>query len=263
MNDTGLDLSRYNGRGNWQVVKAANVKFVIIKAGGVYSDTGAPYVDKLMEDHVAGARSVGIPFGLYWYWLPFPAKNQIDFYQKILDHYAPTIQKAFIDVESNNGQSMSTITSALKQFIPAFNDMLHPVVIYTRASWWNVNVKADPAWAGYDLWAARYMTGLTNPWSDGSWKFRDWQDWKIWQHSADNNAQARKYGFPGPHPYNYSGDPLNYGDPDIDLNYFNGEDAQFRNWAGLDQEPEPEPEPTLEERVTDIERRVTELEGRC
>jgi lysozyme len=245
----GPDLSKYNGRGDWPAVKAAGVSFVIIKAGGVYSNTGVPYIDNLLEDHISGARSVGIPYGLYWYFLPFvPVRSQIEFYQKIIDHYAPSIPSAFIDVESNNGQSAAVITSALQQFLPAFSDMQHPAVIYTRQSWWDVNVKPD-TWGGYDLWASRWRSGLTSPWSDGYYKFRDWKTWTFWQYEGDNNAKAKLYGFPGPPN----------GDPDIDLDWFNGDDAAFRNWAGLEQEQEP----TLDERVTDLERWVTALEGRC
>jgi lysozyme len=248
MNAKGLDLSKYNGRGDWPAVKAAGISFVIIKAGGVYSATGVCYQDNLLADHVAGAKSVGIPFGLYWFFLPFPAKNQIEFYQKLIDQFNPTIQQAFIDVESNNGQNYKVITSTLKEFVPAFSDMLHPAVIYTRQSWWDSNVTAA-SWGGYDLWASRWASYLTSPWSDGHYKFRDWPDWTFWQYQGDNNAQARNYGFPG-NPY---------GDPDIDLNWFNGDDAAFRNWAGLEQEQEH----TLEDRVSDLEQRVTELEGRC
>lgn len=229
MNAKGLDLSRYNGRGDWKAVKAAGVDFVIIKASGIYSATGACYQDSLLADHVAGAKSVGIPFGLYHYFLPFaPVKTQIDFYQKLIDQYAPTIPQAFIDVESNNGQNSTIITSCLKEFVPAFSDMQYPAVIYTRASWWNPNVKPD-TWGGYDLWASRWASWLTSPWSDGRYKFRDWTDWTFWQFQGDGNNLATQYGFPG-YPE---------GDRDIDLNVFNGDEDSLRLWAGL-----PAPKPT-------------------
>jgi lysozyme len=239
LNAKGIDISRYNGKGDWQKVKDSGVSFVIIKAGGIYSATGVCYQDSLLEDHVVGAKSVGIPYGLYFYFLPFaPVKNQIDFYQKLIDRYSPTIPQAFIDVESNNGQNSTLITSCLKEFMPAFSDMLHPAVIYTRASWWNPNVKPDYSWAGYDLWAARYASGLTSPWSDGNYIFRDWRDWTIWQMTGENNNLAKNYGF-------YDGDP------DMDTNQINGDEQQFRAWAGL----EP-PRPTVEERVTALELAV-------
>ncbi len=244
-----MDLSRYNGRGNWPAVKAAGVSFVIIKAGGIYSNTGVCYTDALLADHVGGANSVNIPFGLYWYFLPFtPVQNQIDFYKKLIDQYKPPIPFVFIDAENNNGQPAKLITATLKTFVTAFPKR----VIYTRASWFNPNVLADPLWKTCDLWAARYQTGLTGPWSDGNWKFEDWQEWRIWQMTGENNNLAQRYGFPGPPPRNYSGDPYNYGDPDMDTNQFHGDEAAFRQWAGL----EAAPPLTIEERVERLERKV-------
>jgi lysozyme len=242
MNAKGLDLSRYNGRGDWKSVKAAGINFVYIKAGGIYSDTGVCYTDDLVDDHVAGARSVDIPFGLYWYFLPFrPVSNQDIYFQKLIDQFEPQLWSA-IDAESNNGKAASLITSTLKEMVHGFSDFDHPAILYTRASWFNPNVLADPLWKTCDLWASRWKTGLTSPWSDGSYKFRDWSDWRFWQYSGDNNARAKEYGFPGPPPPNYNGDRYSFGDPDIDLDYFNGTVDDFRLWAGLEK-----PQPTWEQ----------------
>lgn len=252
-NARGLDLSRYNGKGNWEETKASGVSFVIVKAGGVYSNTGVCYTDNLLADHVAGAKSVGIPFGLYWYFLPFtPVSKQINYYRDLLIQYKPDIPYIFVDVENNNGQSSTLVTSTLKTFVSAFSK----VVIYTRASWFNPNVKVGD-WKKYDLWAARYATGLTGPWSDNNWKFRDWDTWRIWQMTGENNNLARQYGFPGSPPPNYTGNPYNYGDPDMDTNQFNGDENSFRQWAGLAHVP------TLEDRLIDLERRITNLEAKC
>ena len=244
-NTLGLDLSKWNGRGDWQAVKAAGVNFVYIKAGGVYSNTGVCYTDNLLADHAAGAGSVDIPFGLYWFFLPFtPVSTQDVYFQKLINQYKPQLPPA-IDIESNNGQAAKLITSTLKEMAYGFSDFARPPLIYTRASWFNANVLADPLWGQCDLWASRWKSGLTSPWSDGCYKFRDWKDWRFWQISGDNNARAREFGFPGPP----------YGDPDIDINVFNGDENSFREWAGLEHVP------TIEERLTDLERRVTNLGG--
>ena len=245
-NALGLDLSKWNGRGDWQAVKAAGVSFVFIKAGGVYSATGKCYTDDLVDDHVMGAESVDIPFGLYWFFLPFtPVSNQDIYFQKLLDQYKPQLPPA-IDAESNNGQGAKLITSTLKEMVYGFSDFARPPLIYTRASWFNVNVLSDPLWGQCDLWASRFNSGLVSPWSDGSYKFRDWTDWRFWQKSGDGNNLAAQYGFPG-YPE---------GDRDMDLNVFNGDEAAFRAWAGL----EP-PQPTVDEILADHERRLVNLEN--
>jgi len=263
-NALGLDLSRFNGRANWPAVKASGVDFVVIKFGGIYSNTGVCYTDDLAAEHVAGAKSVGIPFGGYWFFLPTPGtiSKQISYYQKLFDQFNPTIRSAFIDAESNNGQAAPTVTNGLKTFVPAFSDMVDIAVIYTRQSWWDLNVLKD-TWGGYWLWASRWASHLTSPWSDGNYRFRDWKNWLFWQYSGDNNAKAKNYGFPGNPPPGYSGDKYNYGDPDLDLNYFNGNKIIFAAWANLDTDPDPVPEEeelSVEETLKNHEFRIRELE---
>ena len=241
MNAKGLDLSRYNGRGDWQAVKAAGISYVIIKAGGVYSATGATYTDDLLADHVAGAQSVGIPFGLYWFFLPFNnIQTQVNYFLALVQQYQPQIPMS-IDVESNNGVTAATTTKHLKNMVTLLKATGKPVIIYTRQSHWDLNILSDPLWQSCELWASRWRSGLTSPWSDGSFKFRDWNTWRIWQYSGDNNALARAHGFPG-YPN---------GDPDIDLDWYNGTETDLANWIGA-----AVPVLTLEERVARLEAAV-------
>jgi GH25 family lysozyme M1 (1,4-beta-N-acetylmuramidase) len=241
MNAKGLDLSRYNGRGDWQAVKAAGISYVIIKAGGAYSSSGVCYTDELLADHVAGAQSVNIPFGLYWFFLPFSTvQTQVDTFLGLVEQYKPQISMS-VDVESNNGVTASTTTKHLKTMVSQLKATGKPVFIYTRQSHFDTNIVTDPLWKSCELWASRWRSGLTSPWSDGSYKFRDWNTWRIWQYSGDNNALAKSYGFPGPP----------YGDPDIDLDWYNGTEADLYNWIGAAQ-----PVLTLEERVARLEAAV-------
>jgi len=241
MNAKGLDLSRYNGRGDWQAVKAAAISYVMIKAGGVYSASGVCYTDDLLADHVAGAQSIGIPFGLYWFFLPFsPMQKQLDYFLGLVNQYQPQIPLA-VDVESNNGKTAKITTDHLKTMVTTLKGAGKPVIIYTRQSYWDTNLLADPFWSSCELWASRWSSGLTSPWSDGYFKFRDWSTWRMWQYSGDNNALATTYGFPGPPE----------GDPDIDLNWYNGTEADLYAWIGADH-----PVLTLEERVARLEAAV-------
>jgi hypothetical protein len=96
-------------------------------------------------------------------------------------------------------------------------------MIYTRQGYWDYNVEASNLWPQLRLAAARYSSALTSPWSDGRFKFRDWTDWTFWQYSADGNALAKTYGFPG-YPN---------GDNDIDLDWYNGNDFDFYSEFGV------------------------------
>ena len=241
MKAKGLDLSRYNGKGNWQAVKEAGISFVIIKAGGVFSLTGKCYTDNLLDDHVNGARSVNIPFGLYWFFLPFtPVETQANYFLELVNQYQPQLPMV-VDVESSNGKTAYSTTKALTGFASLLQTPQQPIIFYTRQSFWDLMILTNPLWASTELWASRWSSALTSPWSDGHFKFRDWSDWRFWQYSGDNNAQATAYGFPG-YPQ---------GDPDIDLNWYNGSEADLYNWIG-----QPHTELTLEERVARLEEAV-------
>ena len=60
----GIDVSKHNGHIDFAKVKAAGIDFVIIRAGYGKSITQK---DKLFEEHYAGAKSVGLDVGAYWY----------------------------------------------------------------------------------------------------------------------------------------------------------------------------------------------------
>ena len=57
----GIDISVWNGVLDWSKVKAAGIKFVIIRAG--YGKT----VDECFSANAKGAIAAGIPIGVYWF----------------------------------------------------------------------------------------------------------------------------------------------------------------------------------------------------
>ena len=60
----GIDVSHWQGDINWPKVKAAGIKFAILKAGG--SDDGF-YKDSHFEANYKGAKAAGIPIGAYYF----------------------------------------------------------------------------------------------------------------------------------------------------------------------------------------------------
>jgi lysozyme len=118
-----------------------------------------------------------------------------------------------LDCELTRKKSRSWITDLIGGIVTSCNSHLgrYPV-IYTRQTWWDVNVEADPLWLQCPLWAARYSSVITSPWSDGYCRFRDWTTWFFWQWSDHGRI-------PG-----YAGN--------IDLNYFNGDLTDLALFSG-------------------------------
>jgi len=88
------------------------------------------------------------------------------------------------------------------------------------------------------LWAARYNELLDGPWSDGKFKFRDWDYWHFWQYS-----KTAKFDF----------------DESLssDADYFNGTLEDLLVYCEQ-PDTEPEPDPEIIERIESLERMATQ-----
>ena len=64
---SGIDVSKWQGRIDWQRVKNAGVQFALLRAG--YGDSlSYPYqIDETFEFNYAECKRVGMPVGAYWY----------------------------------------------------------------------------------------------------------------------------------------------------------------------------------------------------
>ena len=63
----GIDVSKWQGDIDYNLVKEAGVEFVFIKIGGQNGIDGEYYLDPKFERDIKGFQSVGIPVGLYFY----------------------------------------------------------------------------------------------------------------------------------------------------------------------------------------------------
>lgn len=64
MQKNGIDVSKYQGQINWQMVKKAGVEFAMLRAG-MGKDTSGQ--DEYFENNYTGCKEAGIPCGAYWY----------------------------------------------------------------------------------------------------------------------------------------------------------------------------------------------------
>ncbi len=63
----GIDVSKWQGDIDYNLVKEAGVEFVFIKLGGQNGIGGEYYLDPKFERNIEGFTNVGIPVGLYFY----------------------------------------------------------------------------------------------------------------------------------------------------------------------------------------------------
>ena len=199
------------------IQKAESLNLVFIHLSICYSDyqleRNAELAPEYMDDRI----------GFYWYFRPkYDPVKQADYFWNLIGGY--TWGALVVDCEAA-GATYATMRKNTEIMAAQVYQMceLEPVLIYTRASYWN-HVIGDQPWAAiYDLWIARYHSGISHPWGDGKCKPLGWDDWKFWQWSADGNGMG---------PY-YGGQAAS-----MDLNRFNGTMADLNRYFGVvDVEP--------------------------
>jgi lysozyme len=214
----GIDVSRWQGDINWQLVAAAGCEFAAIRAtvGNYYTD---PYFERNRE----GA----ILYGVYphYYHVVCPdnsIKSQIDRFVNVVGGIG--IARPVMDIELVRDKDKQVITEVCKGCLSESSSRLgRKAIPYSNAYFWNTYL-IDDGWSDkYDKWVANYRK-VSPPVLP-----KVWRGWNLWQ-------WTNKGTWPG-----IKGD--------VDLNFFNGDLAEFVTWAGVKPL-------TLEERVLRLEKKV-------
>ena len=251
-NVLGVDVSKWQGDMNWEKCAAAGAKFAFIRAGSIDNVSGNCYIDYQFMRNASFAPE-HMPVGYYWYFRPnHDAVKQADFFCDLIENEEQVLSPV-IDIETSGNRSARQVTDAMVAFIAKVYDRLKVwPIVYSRSYWLNANTLTHPFWNECDLWVARYKSSLTEPWSDGYAVPRDWDDWTFWQYIANSNA-AVVYGGEGPPG----------GDDDIDLNYFNGDQAAFDEYCDKPFPPSPVLPPSIGVKVNiEIDGKDVKYQGK-
>lgn len=175
----GIDVSEHNGTVNWAKIKAAGIKFAIIRTG-----YGKKYTDTQFKANMDGAIAHGIPVGVYHFSYALNAagaKTEAEYVLSLLAPYKDKINlPVFFDFEYD------TIDYAKRQGVTlgrqAFND--HAVAFletvkeagYKPGIYYNLDYKnrfVDMSRLGnYVQWYAQYNSTAS------------WTGYDIWQYSS-------------------------------------------------------------------------------
>ena len=156
----GIDVSSHNGNINWNSVKNDGVEVVIIKA-----TEGVDFVDSYVNQHYAGASSVGLNIGFYHF-----MSEKTDPYRQAEDFYNCIKDKSYnvmpcLDIEVNNyGRSAAEITDRCLTFLNRFKELSgQDCMIYTGGYFGRDNL--DSRIKNYPGWIAHY--GVNSPMETG------------------------------------------------------------------------------------------------
>ena len=170
----GIDVSRWQGNINWNLVKESGISFAILKAGG--SDEGC-YTDPTFERNYAGAKAAGIPVGAYYYVGPLCTSKEagIADAQRFLNIIkGKTFEyPVYIDLESTNPPAKQGATTATIAFCEFMENNGYFVGIYAS----DVSGFCDrldlSRLSAYSKWVARYGSKPQYVNSYDMWQYSD------------------------------------------------------------------------------------------
>lgn len=167
----GIDVSKYQGKIDWNAVKRDGIDYVMIRAGfRGYGSTGSLNEDPKLDEYVRGARAAGLDVGIYFF---SQAKNyqegveEANYTLGLIRKYDITYPVAFDTEDSSSPThtgradniSDQDRTDAAKGFCSTIKNAGYKTLIYASPSWLKDNLYLDQL-SEFDIWLAHY-TGAT------------------------------------------------------------------------------------------------------
>lgn len=232
----GIDASQWQGNVNWEKVKSAGVKFVMLRVGYGKGRYGSKHctLDKYFEKYVEGAAEAGIPIGVYFYsyaTTPEQAQKEAEYTIEQLDGIPVSFPVAY-DIEDAailKKTTKSERTEMARTFMETVAAAGYYPMYYCNQNWYNNYLDTDKL-ADYDFWYARYtheepdsneypftmwqatstqkLSGITDNTVDVNFLYKDYGK------AVKKRTAALKYGWHtegGKKRYYYQGEPLKSG----------------------------------------------------
>lgn len=187
----GIDVSKWQGIINWTNVKAAGIRYLILRCS--YGITR----DERFILNIASAMGtfVGWMFGVYHYYDPrFRPADQAKIVLDTLAPYRQHINRIWIDLEFTWSGSFEA-SKYWKEFAQILINNGYNIGFYTRKTWWDLYVGDLAWWFGqYPLWVAQYSSMLT-------YIPKGWTEAQLWQDKVGivaedfppNTFQSKEY----------------------------------------------------------------------
>ena len=175
----GIDVSEFQGKIDWDKVKADGIEFAILKLGNIY-DYDANYKDSKFDTNYKNARANGIKIGAYIY----NYCNTIDTLKKGLEWAIKKLEGKeldlpfYLDMEDKDiqGETKETLTNQCNEFAKYVESKGYQAGVYANVNWLKNELNPNDFDKKISVWVAQYYkecqyTGKYDIWqyaSDGS-----------------------------------------------------------------------------------------------
>ena len=190
---TGIDVSYYQGNINWSKVKAAGVKFAIIRCGYSTLAKGEKNRDVKFLEYIKAAKAAGIKVGVYYFSQAISlkeARDEAEFAARIIQSSGvkPDLP-VFMDVEivSNSiysrmisaNLSKASETSICRAFCQAIEAKGYRAGVYSSMNYLYTRMNAGELAEDYIIWLAHYTNKTTYT-----------GDYTFWQHGSTGTVNG-------------------------------------------------------------------------
>lgn len=175
----GIDVSKYQGRIDWEAVRDAGVKFAYIKA-----TEGGNHVDSRFQENWANAAAAGIPRGAYHfvYWCR-PWREEIDLFKRVVPADSDALPPV-LDVEATPTSRTCKRTLYREEVVQEMRGMLREMerhygkrpIIYVTVDFYESIMHPDE-FKDYQVWvrSTKYAPHVKYP----------GRKWTFWQYQSD------------------------------------------------------------------------------
>ena len=171
----GIDVSKWQGKIDWAKVKAAGIKFAMIRLGYGSSDGKSCGVDGCFEQHVRNAVAAGVDIGCYFYSYATSvaaAEKEAEYVVSVLKKYKGTFTyPVAFDLEDGTQQGLGK--KVLTDMVIAFGDKIEKsgfyASLYSNLNWLT-NYLDDSRLTRFDHWVAQWSSACTYKGAYGMWQ---------------------------------------------------------------------------------------------
>lgn len=177
----GIDVSKYQGKIDWDKVAAAGVDYAMIRIGIRGYESGALVLDDTCEDNIKGALQAGIPVGVYFFTQATTTEEALEEAHLVLETIAPykITYPVAIDVEDvgkgtarTNGLTKEERTLYVKDFLDTVQSAGYTPMIYGNLKSFCGMLDMEQL-NDYDKWFAYYDTYIYFPYEISMWQYTE------------------------------------------------------------------------------------------
>ena len=159
----GIDVSKWNGEIDWEVVKAEGVDFAIIRCGYRGSSSGWLIEDPYFYKNLEGAKKAGIKVGVYFFTQATDLVEAVEEASMVVSLLGDTKldYPVFIDTEGAGGNGRAdnldagTRTAVVNAFCQTIQNAGIDAGVYASRNWYLNNLDTDE-FEGQKIWLAEY-----------------------------------------------------------------------------------------------------------